>query len=71
MEKVFERFTDYMLRYSANVPADEIYLHEHFSRDCPCAPEVDFDEKNGWHKLTHQLMEKPKRICQIIVEQEG
>jgi hypothetical protein len=57
MEKVFEIITDYFLRYSADVPADEIKLHAAFSRDCPCQPSVSFDDMNGWHTLVHQSIE--------------
>lgn len=57
MEKVIERKVDYFLRYSADVPADEIKRHQAFSRDCPCLPEVSFDEENGWHKIIHNSLE--------------
>ena len=57
MEKIIERFTDYFLRYTADVPADEIKLHAPFSRDCECQPEVSFDEKEGWHTIIHKSLE--------------
>lgn len=58
MEKVIERFTDYFLRYTADVPADEVELHDSYSRDCKCQPDVSFDQKEGWHTIIHKNIEK-------------
>lgn len=57
-EKVIERKVDYFLRYTADIPADEISLHNAFSTGCVCAPDWIFDPENGWHKLTHHPIEK-------------
>lgn len=54
---MMELFTDYFLRYSVEVPADEVSRHQKFSRDCPCKPSVHFDDSNGWHYFTHQPLE--------------
>ena len=57
MEKVIEQKVDYFLRYSAEIPADEAAQHKTFSRDCPCRPEVFFDEESGWHTIIHTGLE--------------
>jgi hypothetical protein len=55
-EEVFERFTDYMLRYTADVPADEIDQHSAYDACCKCDPDVVFDEKNCWRNITHKKL---------------
>lgn len=56
-EKVMERKADYFLRYTVDIPADEINLHKAFSTSCPCSPDWTFDEKEGWHHIVHKNME--------------
>ena len=53
-----ERMTDYFLRYTADIPADEINRHDAFSTRCDCKPEFSFDDKNGWHTIVHKSLEK-------------
>ncbi len=59
MEQVIEIKTDYMLRYRAEIPADEAEQHKPFW-DCPCKPEITFDEKEGWRYFKHNRLSK---IC--------
>ena len=56
MEKAIERFTDYFMRYTADVPADEVEMHVGFNRLCKCMPEVTFDEKTGWRTFVHKSL---------------
>lgn len=57
MDDVIEIKVDYFLRYRAEVPADEVELHETFW-NCPCEPEVVFDEKDGWRNFKHNKLGK-------------
>ncbi len=60
MEKVIEAFTDYFLRYTADVPAHEAGGHEIFDSDCKCQPEVTFNKENGWRIFNHKSLENKK-----------
>lgn len=56
-EELIEKFTDYFLRYLAEIPANEINLHQAFSTECPCYPEWTFDQQTGWHNIIHKSFE--------------
>lgn len=57
MEKVIERKADYFLRYTADIPADEINRHDAFSTQCACGPDWVFDPVECWHTITHKNFE--------------
>ncbi|HEX8564110.1 MAG TPA: hypothetical protein VF648_00480 [Pyrinomonadaceae bacterium] len=54
MKKEVSNFTDFFLRYSSDVPQNEVDLHQVFSSKCACKPDVTFDEENGWRTFIHQ-----------------
>lgn len=56
--KSMENFTDYMLRYTADVPTGEVYLHKKYDRNCDCQPVVTFNQNDGWRHFVHQPINK-------------
>lgn len=58
MDKVIEVKVDYFLRYTAEIPADEINSHDTFNTNCICKPESTFDEENCWRTIKHKTNEQ-------------
>lgn len=58
MEKIIEIKTDYFLRYTAEIPADEINAHVAFDTGCPCNPDWFFNPDSGWHNIKHKTSEQ-------------
>lgn len=58
MDKVIEVKVDCFLRYTAEIPADEISAHVAFDTDCKCKPDWFFDQNSGWHTIKHKTNEQ-------------